>query len=311
MTTQETNPEVPKGIRAWLLALRSYSLTASVMPVLLAVGLARAFDLEYPTWLAAPVLATALLLHIGTNLVNDAVDLWKGVDKPGTTAGSGMLTNGALDPKTVFRVGVGFMVVATAIGIPVIVLRGWPVLVMGLVGALGGYAYTAGPGYKYKALGDVGVFALMGPLLVVFSLYALTGVTDPAVLLRVLAASIPIGFLVTAILAANNYRDFHDDAEAGIKTLAHVLGSTWARRYVVMLFASAFLVTVALVAARLVPWSAAVGLVAVLPAASVLRDLIRAPDGSAIGKLAVVERTAKVHAVYGGLVFVSLMVWPG
>jgi 1,4-dihydroxy-2-naphthoate octaprenyltransferase len=78
-----------------------------------------------------------------------------------------------------------------------------------------------------------------------------------------------------------------------------------------MLFASAFLVTVGLVAARLVPWSAALGLAAVLPAAGVLRDLIRAPDGSAVGKLAVVERTAKVHAVYGGLVFVSLMVWPG
>ena len=70
MTTQETKPEVPKGMRAWLLALRSYSLTASVMPVLLAVGLARAFELDYPTWLAAPVLATALLLHIGTNGIN-------------------------------------------------------------------------------------------------------------------------------------------------------------------------------------------------------------------------------------------------
>jgi 1,4-dihydroxy-2-naphthoate octaprenyltransferase len=303
--------EVPKGLGAWWHALRTYSLTASVMPVLLAVGLSRVFGLDFPVYLAAPVLLTALFLHIGTNLINDAFDLWKGVDRPGTTAGSGMLTNGALDPTSVFRVGLGFMVVAVLVGIPVIWLRGWPVVAMGMVGALGGYAYTAGPAYKYKALGDFGVFALMGPLLVVFAVYALTGVTEPSVLLRVLLASLPMGFLVTAILAANNYRDFEDDADAGIKTLAHVLGETWARRYVVGLVVSAFLMTLGLVGAGVIPWSAAAGLLAVLPAVGVLRDLIRAPDGRTVGRLAVVERTAKVHAAYGALMFLSLMVWPG
>ena len=298
------------GLRAWFQELRAYSLTASVMPVLLAVGLARAFDLEFPLAFIGPVLGTALLLHIGTNLINDAFDLWKGVDRPGSTGGSGMLTNGTLDPTTVFRVGIGFMVVAVLVGIPVIVARGWPVVAMGLIGAIGGYAYTAGPAYKYKALGDLGVFALMGPLLVVFALYALTGVSDTAVLGRALLASVPLGFLVTAILAANNYRDLDDDAEAGITTLAHVLGATWARRYVVGLFIAAFLMTAALVLVRVIPWSAAAGLVALLPAVAVLRDLMRAPDGRSVGNLAVVERTAKVHATYGALVFLSLTFWP-
>lgn len=309
MTTDDVKGVRP-GIRAWFQELRAYSLTASVMPVLLAVGLARAFDLQFPVAFVAPVIGTALLLHIGTNLVNDAFDLWKGVDRPGTTGGSGMLTDGTLDPTTVFRVGIGFMVAAVLVGIPVIVERGWPVVVMGLIGAVGGYAYTAGPAYKYKALGDLGVFSLMGPLLVVFALYALTGVSDLSVLGRALVASVPLGFLVTAILAANNYRDLDDDAEAGITTLAHLLGATWARRYVVGLFAAAFLMTAGLVVAQVIPWPAAVGLVALLPAVAVLRDLVRAPDGRSVGKLAVVERTAKVHATYGALLFLSLTFWP-
>jgi len=301
---------VPTGLHAWLLALRAYSLTASVMPVLLAVGLARALDLDVSPWFAGLVVATALSLHLGTNLINDAVGLWKGVDRPGTTGGSGMLTNGALDPKSVFRVGMGFLVLAALVGIPVIMVRGWPVLVMGLLGALGGYAYTAGPGYKYKALGDLGVFALMGPLLVVFSLYALTGVTEASVLLRALAASVPLGLLVTAILAANNVRDFHDDAEAGIRTLAHVMGIRWARRYVMMLFVLAFAVTLGIVLTGVTPWSVVLGLAAMVPAVGVLRDLVTSTDGLELGKRMVVERTAKVHAVYGAFVFLSLMIWP-
>ena len=300
----------PSRALIWFRELRAYSLTASVMPVLLAVGLARVFGLDFSIWTIAPILATALLLHMGTNLINDAADLWKGVDRPGSTGGSGMLTQGALDPKTVFRVGVGLMLLATIAGVPVIIARGWPVLAMGALGGLGGWAYTAGPAYKYKGLGDLGVFTLLGPLLVLASLYALTGSTDTAVYLRALLASLPLGLLVTAILAANNYRDLDDDARAGITTLAHLLGPRWAMRYVVALFLLAFASTIALVVARQLPLSGAAALLAVLPAAGVLRDLVRARDGRACGDMALVERTAKVHAVYGALVFGALVLFP-
>jgi hypothetical protein len=41
-----------------------------------------------------------------------------------------------------------------------------------------------------------------------------------------------------------------------------------------------------------------------------LRDLLRSSNGRAIGSVLVVERTAKIHAMYGALLFVGLMVWP-
>jgi len=47
-----------------------------------------------------------------------------------------------------------------------------------------------------------------------------------------------------------------------------------------------------------------------VPAVGVLRDLVTSTDGLELGKRMVVERTAKVHAVYGAFVFLSLMIWP-
>jgi 1,4-dihydroxy-2-naphthoate octaprenyltransferase len=310
MSTIESVARPRSGAALWLRETRAYSLTASVMPVLVAVGLARCARVPFSGWLVAPVLGTALLLHLGTNLVNDAEDLWNGVDRPGTTGGSGLLTAGLLDPTWVRRVGVGLLVAAGFVGMPVILARGYPVLVLGLVGAFGGFAYTAGPAYKYRGLGDLGVFVLMGPGLVTASLYGLTGSADAALLGRAALASLPVALLVTAVLAVNNYRDIEDDAAAGIRTLAHVLGPRWARRYAIALVAGAFVATPLLVLARVLPvWSLA-ALVAGLPAAGVLRELVRSRDGRACANTRLVERTAGVHAVYGAVLFATLLATP-
>jgi len=282
----------------WIQEMRLYAVSASVTPVLIALGMARLLKLPTPARAVASVLATAVLLHLGTNVINDAADYWKGVDRPGTTGGSGLLTAGKLDPRTTYRVGVGLLLAAALVGLPVIVARGWPVIALGVIGALGGYAYTAGPAYKYKGLGDLGVFLLMGPVLVDASFYAITGVHDFSLLLKVTAVSLPVAFLVTAILAVNNYRDLDDDAAAGITTMAHWLGPKGAGRYTRLLFVAALVASVVLLALRALPWTACVALIAFVPAWKIVRDLSGAQA---------VERTAGVHAIYGGLAFLALL----
>ena len=77
--------------------------------------------------------------------------------------------------------------------------------------------YTGKPiGYKYIALGDFLVFTLMGPLMVIGSYYVLTGDYNT----NVLYVSLPVGFLVAAILHANNLRGIVHDTQANVKTLA-------------------------------------------------------------------------------------------
>lgn len=83
----------------------------------------------------------------------------------------------------------------------VIYVRGWPIAVLGVVGLIGGFGYTAPPlQYKFRALGIPLVFLLMGPLMVGGAYYVITGTFD----VRALIVSIPVGLLVAAILLERN-----------------------------------------------------------------------------------------------------------
>ena len=98
------------------------------------------------------------------------------------------------------------------VGLYLVALRGPAIVVLGLLGLVGGYVYTAPPfQYKYHALGVPLVFLLMGPLMVVGSYFAVTGAWS----LTALVLSIPVGLLVAAILHGNEWRDISEDTRAG------------------------------------------------------------------------------------------------
>src|SRR5439155_22276210 len=114
--------------------------------------------------------------NIGTNVLNEIYDVRKGVDTITTPRASHALLKGRMSEKEAFvMVGITGLL-AAAIGLWLIYERGWPILVLGILGLLGGYGYTAPPlQYKFKALGVPLVFVLMGPLMVVGAYYAITG----------------------------------------------------------------------------------------------------------------------------------------
>lgn len=106
-------------------------------------------------------------------------------------------------------------------GVPLLALsRAPPLAVLGTLalGGLSAYTYTAGPGFKYRALGDALIMATFGPLLVSFSHLVQSGVPSwlPVV------ASLPLALYSGAILHSNNARDEEDDLAAGVVTLAQV-----------------------------------------------------------------------------------------
>src|SRR5438309_10112714 len=101
-------------------------------------------------------------------------------------------------------------------GVVLTAARGWPIVALGIIGLIGGYTYTAPPfQYKFGPVGIPLVFLLMGPLMVIGSFYAVSGLFD----LRAVAASIPVGLLVAAILHGNEWRDISEDARAGGATV--------------------------------------------------------------------------------------------
>src|SRR3989440_1113411 len=187
--------------------VRPFSFTASVLPV--SVGGAIAFSqgrMHWPLFIAA--LLGGLGLHIGTNVINEIYDVRHGIDSITSPRMSMAILKGRISERDAFLVAWSGFTLALLTGVFLILHRGWPIVLLGLIGFIGGYFYTAPPfQYKYRALGLPLVFVLMGPLMVIGSYYAVTGGFDASLIV----VSIPVGLLVTAILHGNEWRGLGQD----------------------------------------------------------------------------------------------------
>ncbi len=289
-------------LKGWIQAIRAFSFPASAVPVLLGASLA----LGHPgpiAWKLLPVIALcALLMHAGTNVIGEYFDFIKGVDRADTLGSSRVLVDHILTPKEVLYEGCVLFFAAFLSGLFLVANRGLPMLILGITGILGGYFYSAPPiGYKYRGLGDPGVFILMGPLMVIGTHLAMTGSWD----VRVAAASLPIGCLVTAILCANNLRDTESDRRAGYLTLESCLGFSGAKWLYTALAVSAYVIVAWMVAVRmLTPWS----LLSFLSLPVLAGNLSALHGPGTREKIASLDiRTAKLHLIFGATLSLSLV----
>ncbi len=289
----------------WFQAARPFSLTASVLPVVVGAMLAATVDGPVDWPLFPLIVACSLLFHIATNMVSDYFDYKRGVDRDETLGGSRVLFEGLITPKQLLAAGVLLFAVGFSLGLLLVAVRGWPIFILGVIGLLGGWFYTGGPvAYKYVALGDILVFILMGPLMVIGSFLALTGGFN----ITVLFASLPVGCLVAAILHANNLRDIPHDAKANIRTMAMVLGVPGAKAIYVGLIAGAYLVVLVMVLGRLIT-PLALAVLITLPLAvrnvkAVLASVPGKPESIAMGDV----MTAQLHLAFCTLFGIAIFI---
>src|SRR6202165_4485569 len=145
-----------RAVRIWLKALRPLSFTAAVIPVL--AGTAVVAGDRFRPGLFVLALLGSVALQGGTNLVNDYFDHEWGTDTATSLGPSGVIQRGLLSPRAVLVGGFVMFAIGAAMGLVITAFVGWPVLVLGVVSVIGGYAYT-GPPFKlaYRALGEVTV----------------------------------------------------------------------------------------------------------------------------------------------------------
>ena len=287
----------------WEIA-RPFSFTASTVPV--AVGGALAAVEGRFDWLLFLVSLTAgVLVHIGTNITNEIYDVRKGVDTIVSPRASHAIVRGRITDKEAYVLAVAAFAVAFALGIYLVSVRGWPVVALGLVALIGGYTYTAPPfQYKFSPFGIPLVFTLMGPLMVVGAYYVITGTLSWSAF----AISIPVGFLVAAILHGNEWRDISEDARAGARTFSVRMGREAAHWLYLALVVGAYLaLTLAVVANVLPTWT----LLAMLSLPLLVRQ-IRSAEFGASGQqraIAMIDlQTAQLHAAFGFLMVLGLLV---
>ncbi|MCB2200428.1 1,4-dihydroxy-2-naphthoate octaprenyltransferase [bacterium] len=290
--------------KTWMTAARPFSFTASATPVLLGTALAFYQTGSVDVLMLVAALFGGMILHAGTNLISDYYDYKKGVDREDTFGGSRILVEKVMEPRDVLNGGLFAFAIATLIGIFLVINHGWPIVMFGLAGIAGGYFYTAGPiGYKYRAIGEFLVFALMGPLMVWGAHFVQIGALE----LLPLLISLPIGVLVAAILFANNLRDIEDDTGSGYQTQASILGRKKARiLYAGMLF-GAYAILGALVAFQKVPVWALLAVISI-PAALKVNKLIQDSLKLERSHFAMVDvMTAQLHFQFGILFTIGIV----
>ena len=205
-----------KAVKLWAVAVRPYAYSASLVPVAIGGLHARVSGAEFSGLRLGVSLAAGVLLHTAANLWNDYHDFKGGVDREGGGVGSGVLVRGEMTPARCFRGATICAALGALAGLWLAAQVGWGLLLLGLAGLLGAFAYSAGPlSPKHRALGEVWVFLMMGIGMTLGGHMAQTGRFSWGAV----ATGIPAALLMTLILYANNLRDMKSDREAGLRTL--------------------------------------------------------------------------------------------
>ncbi len=244
------------------------------------------------------------MLHLASNIINDVYDYTSGVDKiseqsfPRDFQGWKVLPRGVLPLSTAKQYAYLFYLGGILIGLYLTVVTGLPVLVLGVLGVLLSYAYTAPPlrlDYRGLALGEIAIFASFGPIPALGAYYIQT----QRLALSPLLASIPIGILTTVLLL-NHDLIFHDVyKEGGKRSLAVVLGRPTTIRLTAFLSALCYLYVFFLIFLRLLP----ITTLSILPALAVLFLLVRlyAKLGLQIPDYGKATQLALFHSLLFGL----------
>ena len=289
-------------MKDWIRGARPRTLPAAVVPVL--VGTACAAG-ERPGglvwWRAVAALVVALAIQIATNYANDYSDGKRGTDDPGRRVGPVRLVGWGIKPAgAVKRAAMLSFAVAGVAGLALAAAVGWELLVVGAASFAAGWLYTGGPKpYGYLGLGEVFVFAFFGVVATTGSSYVqLEEVQGLA-----LAASVPVGFLATALLVVNNLRDIPGDTLSGKRTLAVRLGDGRTRFLYVALVVGAFVALPLIAGLGGRPAGALAFASIFLAQAPVLRVLQGARGADLIP---VLEATGRLQLAYGLLLATGL-----
>ena len=118
-------------------------------------------------------------------------------------------------------------------------------LIIGLIGGLLGYFYTARPVrlVSRNGLGEIAIFLAFGPVLTLGALFAISSSTVELYsqeFFNAIYLGIPFGFLTTNILYINQYPDTVSDAKTGKNHLIVTLGKKNARWGYLLILLAAF-----------------------------------------------------------------------
>jgi 1,4-dihydroxy-2-naphthoate octaprenyltransferase len=234
-------------VTRFLYAARSVILVISAQSAIMA-GLLAASHRKFEWLPFVLVFVGYLVLHAISNLSNDYFGYRRGHDtddSPRRRYTLHPIASGAVTPRLLASGLAVLAAVSVAIAVYFVVLRGWPAVVLAVVGAVLLYAYDAAPrALKELGLGEIAAFVVWGPLMIGGGYYVITGHWSGAVF----AASVPPGLGVMSILVGKHVDQREFDTGQAQRTLPVVLGERVARQLNQLSVAAMYVVTAVMVA---------------------------------------------------------------
>ena len=288
-------------VSPWLMAARPRTLGLSISPVVVGAALAWAAQqqIHWPTILAA--LLGSMCIQVGTNLLNDAVDSERGGDGPDRVGPPRVTASGLLSAGSVKRGATVCFAIAALMGLYLVFIGGWPILLLGILSIVAGWAYTGGPRpIAYTPFGEVFVVVFFGVGAVGGTYWLCAGnLNAPAVV-----AGLALGLMSGAVLLVNNFRDREADARVGRRTLAIRVGPT----YTAVVYAALMLLPFAL----LLPIGSALpqhplwpALIMLPPTLMLIYRFVREPPGRGLNRIMV--HTVQVQVLFSFLLAAGLL----
>ncbi|MCF8563417.1 1,4-dihydroxy-2-naphthoate polyprenyltransferase [Alicyclobacillus tolerans] len=286
---------------AWRL-LRPFTLTASIVPVLVGSGLA-VNRRHFHFGLFFSFLIASILIQAATNMFNEYFDYKRGLDTKEMVGIAGTIVHDGISPGKVLLTAWTFIAISVVLGVYICVSTTWWIAVVGIACLAVAYFYSGGPKpLAYTPFGELAASIAMGPVIVLLAYYIQTSQVTG----RAIFVSIPIGLLIGAILLGNNIRDMDQDKLGGRRTVAILLGRQWGRVLFASVFALTYVVVLALIAAQvLTPWALVV-LLTVPTATYVTKLFFRFSEPSKLHPA--VKGTAVLLFRFGTLMFAALVV---
>tara|TARA_B100001287_G_C22682022_1_gene531016 strand:+ start:1246 stop:2133 length:888 start_codon:yes stop_codon:yes gene_type:complete len=219
------------------IAIRPKTLSASIAPVL--VGSAIAFNSsQFNLRIFFLTIFSAIFIQIGTNFANDVYDFINGADNDERVGPTRAVQANLISVNVMKYLTIIAFSLSVICGLPLVIKGGYPILLIGILSIISGYAYTGGPyPLGYNGWGDIFVFIFFGPIAVCGTFFLQLGYVS----IESLVSGIVMGCLSVTLLCINNIRDVDTDSNVGKRTIAVRFGVMFVKYLFISLFLICYL----------------------------------------------------------------------
>lgn len=236
-----------KFLKDTWIAFRPFSLTLAIGSTALGIIAAYRMNLLFNENILIDclniflIIFAGILAQSGANLINDYFEGSFRYYRNSTTKIKFLGVNRSYFDVYIFLLGMLCFGIAALIGIYLVYITDMQMLIIGVIGIIGSYAYTGEPFvYKTKGLGAPLSFILMGPLMVYGAYYPFGREFSWYPIL----ISLPMAFLIPALMLSNEMRDFTRDSRLSLGTLSVRIGSKASKILYSSLLILSYIVTI-------------------------------------------------------------------